>query len=280
MKLNLIFFFFFSFLFFSCEKASFVEEEEVVGFAYGSILFKSEIDQSFKSHRNVDSSFYYQSFIKKWLIKKAIDHKSSQLPYVNKVDSLVSNYKTQLNDYYYTLYYVNNYLDTIISDVEYDSLYQLLKNVRFQLDEPIIKGLLLKVNKDDTFTIENVEKSYRLKDSIEEDNLITNVKYDVSFYYYDTLNYIKLSDLNNEINFNNINFKPRKLYFRLEDNTYIYYFNKIVFKNHGYFPIQLVKNELKEIILKDRKEKLIIKAKSKLLSEEFTNGNLKSIFTE
>lgn len=280
MKLNLIFFFFFSFLFFSCEKASFVEEEEVVGFAYGSILFKSEIDQSFKSHRNVDSSFYYQSFIKNWLIKKAIDHKSSQLPYVNKVDSLVSNYKTQLNDYYYTLYYVNNYLDTIISDVEYDSLYQLLKNVRFQLDEPIIKGLLLKVNKDDTFTIENVEKSYRLKDSIEEDNLITNVKYDVSFYYYDTLNYIKLSDLNNEINFNNINFKPRKLYFRLEDNTYIYYFNKIVFKNHGYFPIQLVKNELKEIILKDRKEKLIIKAKSKLLSEEFTNGNLKSIFTE
>lgn len=279
MKQNLILLALFTFLF-SCEKAYFVEEDEVLASAYNDILLKSELDQLFKSHRDVDSSFYYQSYINNWLLKKAINYKSTQLPYVNKVDSLVYNYRTQLNDYYYHLYFVNNYLDTIISYAQYDSLYQELKKVRFQLIEPIIKGLILKVDKEDISANKLVENSYLLTDSLQEVNLMTNLKYEVSYYYYDTINYIKLKDLNKEININNLNFKSRNYAFKLEDDNYNYYFNKIVYKNQGYYPVQIVKNELKEIILKDRKEKLIIKANNQLLKQELANGNLKSILAE
>ena len=192
MKQNLILLSICSLFFYSCEQSYFVEEDEIVASAYGNILLKSEIDKSFKSHREVDSSFYYQSYIKKWMLTKAINNKSSQLPYINKVDSLVDNYKTQLNDYYYHLYFVNNYLDTVISDAQYDSLYQTLKKARFQLKEPIVKGLILKVDKKDLQTNSKVEKSYLLLDSLQEEDLVTNVKYEVDYFYFDTIKLCKI----------------------------------------------------------------------------------------
>lgn len=280
MKQNLNLIILFSLFLYSCEKSYFVQEEEVLASAYNSILFKSEVDKLYKSHRDVDSSFYYQSYINNWLIQKAINHKSAQLPYVNKVDSLVDNYRTQLNDYYYHFYFVNNYLDTIITDVQYDSLYQILKNVRFQLKEPIMKGLMLKVAKEDLQTNKLIEDCYKLSDSLQEENLVTNLKYEVSYYFYDTLNYIKLKDLNNEININSLNFKPHNYPFKLEDGNFNYYFNKIIYKNKGYYPVGLVKNELRDVILKDRKEKLIVKANNQLLKQELSQGSLKSVLEE
>ena len=94
------------------------------------------------------------------------------------------------------------------------------------------------------------------------------------------LNYVKLSEINNEVNINNLNFKHCNCSYKLEDKNYNYYFNKIILKDNGYYPIQIVKKELKGIILKDRKEKLIIKAKNQLLNQELSQGKIKSILAE
>ena len=135
----------------SCRLISaYIHDEEIVAEAAGRQLYRSELDAAIPSGLSVeDSTYLSRQYIMNWasncIYQDAAERNLSDSE--KNVEKELEDYRVSLLKYRYEKRYVNERLDTVVTDQEIQEYYK--KNIsKFILDSPVFKGRFLKISED------------------------------------------------------------------------------------------------------------------------------------
>lgn len=177
-------------------------------------------------------------------------------------------YKSELAKYYVEHEFILSELDTIVKQEELRAYYDEHKT-DFTLSDYIVKALYLKIPKNLDLSESTIKSDYLLKNDKDPLEVISFAKlYAQNFFYNDTT-WTYFNEISNDIpqtkyNKDNVVLNRTKTYF--SDDEYTYFLNIIDFKlSDAVPPLDFVKNEIREIIVMSRLQKLKEKNATKWL---------------
>lgn len=177
-------------------------------------------------------------------------------------------YKNEMAKYYVEQEFILSELDTIVEQKELESYYEEHKT-DFTLSDYIVKALYLKIPKDLDLSESTIKSDYLLKNDKDALEVISFAKlYAQNFFYNDTtwtyFNEISEDIPQTKYNKDNVVLNRTKTYF--SDEKFTYFLNIIDFKlNDAVPPLDFVKDQIREIIVMNRLQKLKEKNATKWL---------------
>ena len=242
-----------------------------------ALLYEDAIDFSFIEGRTeVDSILFIQNIINDWATTQLlIDGAILNLNENIQVDfeKLVQQYKSDLYTSAYVEALVSQNLDTIVSDTELQKVYVANKQL-FVLKEDLLKLRYININA----SISNLKeiktrfKRFDSEDKIRLDSI--SIQFN-SFYLKDTI-WIKTEQVVSkikplELGFNKVLLKKPN-FIQLKDSLglYLMQINEVLERGNP-APIEYVSPTLKQIVINNRKLKLIKKLKSDIVDDAIKN---------
>jgi hypothetical protein len=273
-----IFFFVFLSLIFSCTTK--VNESDLLAKVYNQTLSKTELMQTIpKSLKGKDSINFVNSFVNKWVEKNVlIHHAENNLTNEQKnFEKEIEEYKSSLLIYTYQKEFINQKLDTVISEKEIENYYESHPN-DFSLKENICKVWYAKIPTN-AKGINDFKNSF-FKDNSKSKNAVENYcnKYAAN-YFLDDEKWLFFNDLKKEIPFEYYNedlFLQNSRHIELKVKDFIYFVNIKGFKiKDGKSPLSLETSNIKGIIFNKRKVKLIEQLKKDLINKAIEKDEVK-----
>uniref|UniRef100_UPI00404A07CC peptidyl-prolyl cis-trans isomerase n=1 Tax=Gelidibacter sp. TaxID=2018083 RepID=UPI00404A07CC len=223
-----------------------------------------------------DSILLINNFITRWATQELlIDGAKRNLPEAQQQDfnKLVTQYKNDLFTKAYLEALVNKYIDTTITAIEAQSIYDANKET-FKLNEELLKlrYISLPLNAINTDEVERRFKRYNKDDKKELNDIALQFK---SYSLNDTI-WVKLSQAAEKIPVINAENKNQLLkksnFIQLKDslNLYLMQINDVLQQN-DYAPLEYVKPTIYQIIINKRKLELI-----KQLEKDITKDAIKN----
>jgi hypothetical protein len=114
-----------------------------------NVLTKRELQDAIPDNMSkADSVIFAQDFINRWVKAQLVLRKAEQnlTPEELNVDKLIEEYRTSLLTYQYTQKLLEQKYAPIITTSEIDAYYSKMRD-NFKLNEPIIKGVFIKISK-------------------------------------------------------------------------------------------------------------------------------------
>ena len=252
-------------------------EENPLARVNEAFLFEKDIDFSFvQGQSELDSIIYVQNIINNWattqlLIEGANLNLTKEKQ--TEFEQLVQQYKRDLYTSAYIEALVNNNLDTLISNQELEDVYTSNKQL-FVLKEDLLKMRYLNVNAK----LSNLkEVKTRFKRFNEEDKKrldSTSIQFN-SFYLKDSI-WIKSEQVISKIKplqlgFNKVLLKKPN-FIQLKDSLglYLMHINEVL-ERGSQAPMEYVLPTLKQIVVNNRKLKLIKQLKSDIVNDAIKN---------
>ena len=252
-------------------------EENPLARVNEAFLFEKDIDFSFvQGQSELDSIIYVQNIINNWattqlLIEGANLNLTKEKQ--TEFEQLVQQYKRDLYTSAYIEALVNNNLDTLISNQELEDVYTSNKQL-FVLKEDLLKMRYLNVNAK----LSNLkEVKTRFKRFNEEDKKrldSTSIQFN-SFYLKDSI-WIKSEQVISKIKplqlgFNKVLLKKPN-FIQLKDSLglYLMQINEVLERGNQ-APMEYVLPTLKQIVINNRKLKLIKQLKSDIVNDAIKN---------
>ena len=242
-----------------------------------ALLYEDAIDFSFIEGRTeVDSILFVQNIINDWATTQLlIDGAILNLNENIQVDfeKLVQQYKSDLYTSAYVEALVSQNLDTLVSDSELQKVYVANKQL-FVLKEDLLKLRYININA----SISNLKeikkrfKRFNYHDKIRLDSI--SIQFN-SFYLKDSI-WIKSEQVVSKIKplqlgFNKVLLKKPN-FIQLKDSLGLYLIQINEFLERGNpAPIEYVSPTLKQIVINNRKLKLIKKLKSDIVDDAIKN---------
>tara|TARA_B110000902_G_scaffold298_1_gene387 strand:+ start:2973 stop:3827 length:855 start_codon:yes stop_codon:yes gene_type:complete len=242
-----------------------------------ALLYEDAIDFSFIEGRTeVDSILFVQNIINDWATTQLlIDGAILNLNENIQVDfeKLVQQYKSDLYTSAYVEALVSQNLDTLVSDSELQKVYVANKQL-FVLKEDLLKLRYININA----SISNLKeikkrfKRFNYHDKIRLDSI--SIQFN-SFYLKDSI-WIKSDQVVSKIKplqlgFNKVLLKKPN-FIQLKDSLGLYLIQINEFLERGNpAPIEYVSPTLKQIVINNRKLKLIKKLKSDIVDDAIKN---------
>ena len=242
-----------------------------------ALLYEDAIDFSFIEGRTeVDSILFVQNIINDWATTQLlIDGAILNLNENIQVDfeKLVQQYKSDLYTSAYVEALVSQNLDTLVSDSELQKVYVANKQL-FVLKEDLLKLRYININA----SISNLKeikkrfKRFNYHDKIRLDSI--SIQF-ISFYLKDSI-WIKSDQVVSKIKplqlgFNKVLLKKPN-FIQLKDSLGLYLIQINEFLERGNpAPIEYVSPTLKQIVINNRKLKLIKKLKSDIVDDAIKN---------
>ncbi|MBK7095700.1 MAG: hypothetical protein IPH57_11860 [Saprospiraceae bacterium] len=255
---------------YGCGKVSFKDRK--VAKVYGETLRNSEIDYRVWDNMDSNDSATMKSlFVEHWIRKQLLLHKA-QISSEDKktIDKLTNDYKNSLIIDFYENRIIDEQLDSIISDQELKDYYEQVKN-NFKLDETVfnLKFIKLVADKQTINKIKNLWNSGKYKGITD----YINLSQEESALNNDF--WISSSKLSQII--------PRSLIqdkssYEVQKNINgTEYFLKVTNSRHKneIIPLPIIKDEIRELILKKRKTDLLDSFIADLYKQETKNNNVK-----
>lgn len=215
-----------------------------------------------------DSVLFAESFIKNWVEDVLMfDKAEGNIPDNAKVNELVENYRKALIMHIYQEELVRQKLSGEITDAEIEEYYNRNKSL-FVLEEPVVKGLFIKVPLQTT-GLADVRRWYKRNtqetiEKLEKYSLRNAVTYD---YFYDRWKSVK--DLSSVIPLKELktdnNYLNHKRDVEIKDTAYHYFLHIEEFQGEGKVkPFDLAKEEIKEILINLKRVNFIEQVKDDL----------------
>ena len=242
-----------------------------------ALLYKEAIDFSFIEGRTeTDSIVFVQNIINNWATTQLlIDGAILNLNENTQVDfeKLVQQYKSDLYTSAYVEALVSQNLDTLVSDSELQKVYVANKQL-FVLKEDLLKLRYININA----SISNLKeikkrfKRFNSHDKIRLDSI--SIQFN-SFYLKDSI-WIKSDQVVSKIKplqlgFNKVLLKKPN-FIQLKDSLGLYLMQiSEVLERGNPAPIEYVSPTLKQIVINNRKLKLIKKLKSDIVDDAIKN---------
>lgn len=253
-----------SFFLSSCDLFRFKTEEEQVDDAVlaavdDNVLYRSDLDFITQDSPSEEDSAnlaerYMQSWIRKQLmIKEAGKNMAFDEAELNRK---LLDYKYALMVYEFEKAYVNENLDTEVSEEEINAYYEENK-VNFTLKKIIVRTNFLKVENDipQRAQISRLLSSNRESDKEELRNMA--LRYAANYYLEDSV-WIEFDDivLNTPLvdHTNHVELLRRNDLIQVDDDSFAYYFKILEYKLQDQVPpLEFMKEEISKIILNKRR---------------------------
>ena len=242
-----------------------------------AFLFETDIDFSFvEGQTESDSIIYVQNIINNWATTQLlIDGANLNLTKETQTEfeQLVQQYKSDLYTSAYVEALVNKNLDTSITDQELDEVYSSNKQL-FVLKEDLLKMRYVNVNAS-LSNLEEVKKRFKRYNAEDKTRLDSiSIQFN-SFYLKDSI-WIKSEQAISKINplqlgFNKVLLKKPN-FIQLKDSLglYLMQINEVLERGNQ-APMEYVLPTLKQIIINNRKLKLIKQLKSDIVNDAIKN---------
>ena len=259
--------FFFSLLFTSC---SFSEEtnnnKQIVVRVYSDVLYEEDVlnqipfDASTEDSVNIRNSYINSWVDRRLLVRQAeLNLTESEQDVTNKLEQ----YRSDLLVFTYQNRLLLEKLDTVVLDTEIEKYYNKNSN-NFALVDYILKTHYLKLDSLDK-NIDNVKKWF-VSDDVEDKEKLESYCYLHSPNYSLSEEWVYLYELLNQvpiISYNKEKLLKNKKLIQFYDNGYYYLVRIVDYKlKDGVSPLSLEKENIKRIILNNRKLKFLEKLSS------------------
>ena len=242
-----------------------------------ALLYKEVIDFSFIEDRTkADSILFVQNIINDWATTQLlIDGAILNLSESTQVDfeELVQQYKSDLYTSAYVEALVSQNIDTLVSDSELQKVYVANKQL-FVLKEDLLKLRYININASIS-NLKEIKKRFKRFNSVDEIRLDSiSIQFN-SFYLKDSI-WIKSEQVVSKIKplqlgFNKVLLKKPN-FIQLKDSLGLYLIQINEFLERGNpAPIEYVSPTIKQIVINNRKLKLIKKLKRDIVDDAIKN---------
>jgi len=239
-------------------------DKGIVARVGNELLKKTDINTLLLENKiaSKDSAILIKTFVKNWVINQILSQKAeNNLNEIdlNNIENMVNDYRTTLFVQQYKQRYINQKLDTAVSNQELISFYKTF-NFDFHLKTTIVKALMItlpaKANK--YYKIKNLLTGDLDKNYQEIETISSKEKFTINDFNHQWINF---ESLKNEFNIQD-NYLKTKRFFLKKDSAdgSVSLLRIIDFKLNGdTIPFQLVEDNMKKIILHKRKQEIIYK---------------------
>ena len=254
-------------------------DEEPIARVYDRYLYPSDLSDIIPVTSSFeDSTRIADQFIINWthenvLLKQAeLNLTEDQLDF----EENLNKYKNSLIIYAYEQALVNEKLDTSVSLIAMANFYERNRE-NFLIKKPAYKLKYVKVSKEDE-ELEQLKKWIRSDKVDVLDELQLYCETNAIKYYLNDSVWVTAETIHNEIPpQNEMNFfkDPGSGLFELEDDEFVYLiFVNSVLKQGEQAPLELVKSELRIMILNRRKRELLKKMRQDIYNEALRKKNI------
>ncbi|MFP5471738.1 MAG: hypothetical protein ACLGGV_09090 [Bacteroidia bacterium] len=206
-----------------------------------------------------DSTEYLDFFIQNWINDQLTVSKSRELlsDELTEIEEKVNNYRKSLLVHAYEQAYVQQNLDTNVTNEEIAKYYEENKS-NFELKDFIVKALYFKIKSDDKIA-KKADKWYLLNNYEDDlDDLYKNIAPKIDLFYYDTVNWIYFRDIRSviPITYNNtLDFLKYRKTYKITEEDHTFYLNILDYKlKDDVSPLAMEEKRIRNIILNKRIE--------------------------
>ncbi len=252
---------------------------EPIAKAYDKYLYVADLDGVVpKNTHGNDSIAIVKSLIDQWQHEQVMQHQAENNVNIDNksIESQLATYKRSLIRFEYEQELIRQKLDTVVAEKEIQEFYNSNKD-NFQLKKPILKVSYIKLP-ENAPKISMVKKLFASKDMRDVDLLEKYCfKYspnfsllDTAWHYIDELEKILPMSKISESNYNNLN-----RIFEISENNALYL---IVLRDSKFrdslSPIAFEKDNIRNLILNQRKLALINQMEKEVFNEAQKNNEL------
>ncbi len=241
-------------------------------------LYKEDVEQMLASDRMIkDSAEFVQKYVEHWLEDVLLYNQAKRNVSSSKdIARLIDNYKKSLMLNIYQERLVAQQLDKEILPEEVSAFYESNK-LMFKMEEPMLKGLLLKVSKK----APKMDAVRRWCKSTEPEDLEKLEKYtltnaQVYEYFHDS--WTPLSVIASKVSLGEDELRRKvseKKMVEFSDSASVYMINVIDYLPIGELkPLDLAEGEIKELLVNSRKAEFLQKVKRDIYDEALKSGDV------
>ena len=235
----------------------------------GEFLYKEDLQAALPLNISKDDSVLFaEHYIRNWIEDALLfDKAEGNIPDNDKISKLVENYRRALIMHTYQEYFVNQKLANDISEEEINAYYEKNKEL-FRLDNPLVKGLFIKVPLSSP-DLGNVRVWYRKNnqdviEKLEKYSLRNAVSYD---YFYDR--WTSVPDVAAKIPLKvldtDANYLDKNRNVEVKDTAFCYFLHIEDFLGKDkQKPLDFARDEIKEILINLKRVEFINKVKEDL----------------
>jgi hypothetical protein len=264
----------------SCSLFTRKAAEKPIATAYGKDLYLSQILEIFPDGiSKEDSVQFLKNYTESWVKKQVTLNKAEANLTVSQknVDQLLDDYRTSLLIYKYEEKFIQQKLDTVVTNQEVTDFYNSNKS-NLILMNSIVKALYIKL-KNNSPVLEKVKAIYRSNKSADIKQLDDLCLQGAQKYDYFNEQWVPFSIVLKEIPYqpdNQEDFLRRNQSLEFKDslNTYLVNIKDYMMKGEV-APLGYEKQDIKMIILNQRKQVLIKDLESKIYNEALNHGQFK-----
>lgn len=242
-------------------------------------LYKEDLEQAYMAnHTQKDSAAFMQEYIEHWLEDALLYSRAKHNVSSSKeIARLIESYKKSLLLNIYQERLVDQQLDKEITAEEIASFYED-NSAMFKMEEPMIKGLLLKVSKKAP-KLDAVRRWCKSTEPAELEKLekytLTNAQ--LYEYFYDS--WMPVSALAAKIALSEEDLKQKvtkKDMIEFSDSASLYIMNISDYLPVGELkPLDLAESEIKELLVNSRKADFLQQVKKDIYNEAISGGKVK-----
>jgi len=252
-------------------------DEQTLARAYGESLYLSDMKGLIKEDMTpADSALIVNDHVQTWLRDRVLAHTASGSATTNeKIERLVSNYRSSLllNEYKQEL--LESELDTTVTVEELQAYYAENKQ-KYELQDNIAQGMYIKI--DRTKPYGDLKRWWKLRKDTHYDQLVELAQKESDDYMLDTLKWISFDDWEAKLPEDAFKEKyydngDRDIYVKNRTHRYFLKINKVI-RKRKIAPMEYVQDDISKIILKNKKSDLISRKQEELYQQELENKNI------
>lgn len=247
-------------------------EEVVVAECYGKYLYESDLKGIVPEHANViDSIHRVNAFIDSWVKRQVLLHQAENNLSAADLDfsQQLEDYRNSLVIYTYETQLIRQKLDTIVSEAEIEAYYEENKD-NFQVRSTLVRAAYV-ILEEDCKQKDQFHKLMSDRDTLMLQNIDMLANDQAVKCYLDVDEWIRLDELTKVVPieiYNTESFLKKNKYVRFDwnDLTCMVRFEDYLLEK-SVMPMELVRDNIKEILLIRRKTELIERMKDAIYEE-------------
>ena len=244
-----------------------VETRKVLAKVYDVSLYDTDVSGIFpKGTTTADSVILLHKYVDNWVHEELLIHQAeTNLPDSKKnVEKQLQDYRNSLITYAYEKELIRQKLDTAVTEAEIENYYNNNKD-NFQLKDNILRVIYVKVKRNAP-QLDKLRKWYK-SDNIKDRQSLANYCYQFAEnYYLDDNTWLLFDDILKEVPIETYNkelFLQNNRYVEVADSGNYYFLNIKGFQiKNSTSPLAFEKNNIRNIILNERKLALTTKMKN------------------
>ena len=256
-------------LFAGCDYFQKSSKEVVVAECYGKYLYESDLKGIVPEGATImDSIQRVSTFIDSWVRRQVLIHQAENNLDMEKLDlkKQMDEYRSSLVIYAYESQLINQKLDTVVSDNEIAEYYEQNKE-DFQLRNTMVRVAYV-ILPEDSKQNATFQKLLNDRDTLLLQNIDVLASYYAAKSYLDVDHWMRLDELTKIIPieiFNAESFLKKNKFVCFDMNEYTYMVRFVDYQlEESISPLDMVSDNIKSVILAQRKKALIDKMQAAL----------------